>query len=88
MEIKIVLVPDDCKDARKVCNDIKNTVFTNLNELKETLIKELGTLDGVTICDISEFMEEFNDSDDDYTGLTDVIGSEFMSYVKVIEENL
>jgi hypothetical protein len=88
MEIKIVLVPDDCKDARKVCNDIKNTVFTNLNELKETLIKELGTLDGVTIYDISEFMEDFNNSDDDYGGLKESLIFEFMSYVKVIEENI
>ena len=85
MEIKIVLIPADRTDARKVCEGIENTVFANSNDLKETLIKELGTLDGVTICDISEFMEEFNDSDDDYTGLTDAIGSEFMSYVKVIE---
>jgi len=85
MEIKIVLIPADRTDARKVCEGIENTVFANSNELKETLIKELGTLDGVTIYDISEFMDEFNNSDDDYAGLKDSIGSEFISYVKVIE---
>jgi len=67
-------------DAREFLNSVEGRVMncTNAQEIRDVLNKEIGD----NVCNvyaISEFMEEFNDTDDDHTFVA--VKENFMGYV-------
>jgi transposase len=73
--VKMVLIPVDYSNSRKVCNEIQTGKFANHNELNEKL-KEYDIHEGVLIYSLNAFMEEVNDQ------ILDVLTEYFISYVE------
>lgn len=78
MKTKIVLIPVDYHNARKVCERIENMKFKSSNQIVIHLLAELdGKNKGVLIYDISEFMDVVNNQE------LDILTEYFISYVNV-----
>ena len=60
MEIKIVLIHAANENAEAVCNEIRDQVFANENELKDKLIESLGKLFNVGVYSLSEYIDMRN----------------------------
>ena len=80
-ETYVVLInPENTTDARDFLEKNEGRVFEgkNASEIHDILNEELGD-DACAVYNINEFMEEFNDTDDDCTCID--IEENFMGYV-------
>lgn len=82
--VRIVLIPVDYHDSRKLCELIQNQSYPSSTELMKEINSHMGEDadefgQGVLIYSLDSFMDEVNDQ------ILDVLTEYFMSYIKIEE---